>query len=279
VREVIVWIFRCVGQTSRRTTAAITTLALAVAVSTATAAEVAPPDSASLLVIAYQASLEGRPRLLQLLASEQSHRFAQWRKNGVLERYQLLVNRYTDEGTWDAMAILTFRDADQLARWHQIERTAPGGLEGAALKLTRSIQTAPVDLFRSAAAPRPRGHSVFAVIPYDYLVSLSDYEKYIDAYVIPQTQGWIDEQALQSYSFYLARYPAARPWSALLVLEYTDDTALSRRSTVTAKVRERLANIPSWKAISDNKQSVRTEGRLVVADDVTRSPPLEGRPP
>ena len=83
-------------------------------------------------------------------------------------------------------------------------------MEGAALKLTRSIQTAPVDLFRSAAAPRPRGHSVFAVIPYDYLVSLSDYEKYIDAYVIPQTQGWIDEQALQSYSFYLARYPAAR---------------------------------------------------------------------
>ena len=87
-------------------------------------------------------------------------------------------------------AVLTFRDADQLARWHQIERTAPGGLEGATLKLTRSIQTAPVDLFRSAAAQRPRG---------------------------------------------LARYPAARPWGALLVLEYTDDAALSRRPAVTAR--------------------------------------------
>jgi hypothetical protein len=250
-----------------------TAIALGLAGNCFAAGEAAPADSTPALVISYQTSPSSRPRFLQLLTGEQSKRLARWRKDGVLERYQLLVNRYTDAGAWDAMAILTFKDSEQLSRWHQIERTAPGGLDGRVLGLTTSIQTAPVDLFRNAEAQRPRGHSAFAVIPYEYLVSLGDYEKYVDAYLIPQTQGWIDEQALQSYAMYLARYPAGRTWGALLVLEYTDDAALAQRPAVTKKVRERLANIPTWKAISESKQSIRTEGRLVVADQVSATAP------
>ena len=234
-----------------------------------------PQGTAPVLVIAYQTSLQSRPRFFDLLMGEQSKRLAHWRRTGALDHYQLLINRYTDAGSWDALAVLTFKDAEQLGRWQQIEHSAPGGLGGAALALVTSIQTSPVDLFRSGAAQRPRTHPVFVVIPYDYLVSLGEYEKYIDAYVTPQTQGWIDEQALQSYTMYLARYPAGRPWGALLVLEYADDVALARRAAVTAKVRERLANIPSWKAISDGKQAIRTEGRLVVADEVSAAAPSQ----
>jgi hypothetical protein len=51
-------------------------------------------------------------------------------------------------------------------------------------------------------------------------------------------------------------------------LEYTDDEALARRAEVVAKVRARLASDAAWKAISDGKQSIRTEKRLVVADQV-----------
>jgi len=234
-----------------------------------------PQATATVLVIAYQTGLQSRPRFLDLLMGEQSRRLEHWRRAGVLDHYQLLINRYTDAGSWDAMAVLTFKDGEQLGRWHQIERSAPGGLERAALAMVTSIQTSPVDLFRSGAAQRPRSHPAFVVIPYEYLVSLGEYERYIDAYVIPQTQGWIDEQALQSYTMYLARYPAGRPWGALLILEYADDGALARRAAVTAKVRERLANIPSWKAISDGKQAIRTEGKLVVADEVSAAAPYQ----
>lgn len=99
-------------------------------------------------------------------------------------------------------------------------------------------------------------------------MSVGEYRKYLQEYTFPQMEGWIEEQVLQTYSIYLTRYPAGRKWTALLVLEYKNDAALAQRPAVQTKVRERLAKIPSWKAISDNKQSIREEGQVVVADQV-----------
>jgi hypothetical protein len=54
-----------------------------------------------------------------------------------------------------------------------------------------------------------------------------------------------------------------------VILEYKDEEALARRNAVVAKVRARLKEIPEWKAISDNKKTVRDEKQVVLADQIS----------
>ncbi len=221
------------------------------------------------LVITYSAAVGDRSALLKELESEQGGRLQGWKNDGLLAEYQLFFNRYADDGTWDAAAVLTFADVKAKVKWHKIEREAPGGLTPKAARLVKSVRTAQADVYRQErkAAASTRG-SAFLVIPYQYKVSLREYETYLDDYAFPQFRGWMDEGVLDSFALYIARYGAERPWSALLVLEYRDDAALDQRPAVTAKVRERLAKIPKWKAASDKKEGVREEGTVVVADQV-----------
>ena len=219
------------------------------------------------LVLTYHAPAANRAALDALLRRELAPRLASLVRAGTLRRHQLLLNRQLDAGTWDAMAILEFADAGAHRRWIELTRRHPAGLEPSALRLLDRVETAQVDLFRAGGTPGtdPR-RQAWLVIPYEYLVPVNDYRRYLEGYVFPQTQGWIEAGALQDWAMYLARYPAGRPWTALLVLGYVDDAALERRPSVTAQVRERLAAIPAWKSIADNKQSVREEGRVVAAD-------------
>ena len=53
------------------------------------------------------------------------------------------------------------------------------------------------------------------------------------------------------------------------MLEYKDDAALGQRERVVAQVRQELQTDPKWKALADNKQSVRTEKEAIVADELT----------
>lgn len=78
----------------------------------------------------------------------------------------------------------------------------------------------------------------------------------------------MDEGVLTGYSLYTSRFPAGRPWNAMVVLQYKDETALSAREAVVTKVRERLKRNAEWKAISDGKKNVRTEQQVVVADRI-----------
>jgi hypothetical protein len=55
----------------------------------------------------------------------------------------------------------------------------------------------------------------------------------------------------------------------MVILEYKDEEALARRNAVVAKVRARLKEIPEWKAISDNKKTVRDEKQVVLADQIS----------
>lgn len=230
---------------------------------------IANEDARPTLVFNYSAAIGERSALLRELAREQARRLQGWKKDGLLADYQLFFNRYADSGTWDAAAVLTFPDVKAQARWHKIERTAPGGLTPRAVRLVESIRTAQVDVYRQqrkGAATMRSG--AFLVIPYQYLVSLGQYKTYLDDYAFPQFHGWMDEGVLEGFTMYIARYGAERPWSALLVLEYRDDTALEQRPQVTAKVRARLTNDPKWKEASDKKDGVREEGTVVVADQI-----------
>ena len=199
--------------------------------------------------------------------NEVARQWQQWTKEGVLRSWRLLANRYVDSANWDAIAILTVGEAG-LSRWADIERASPAGLTAKALALTTAVETVPADLVRESPAEARGEQPVFLVIPYEYTVPVDDYIAYLDDYVLPQTDGWIEEGVLSRYGVYLARYPAGRPWQSLLVLQYHSDRALGERDAAVAKVRARLKANPKWKAISDAKKNVRIEKQPVIADAV-----------
>ncbi len=226
-----------------------------------------PRESGPLaLVITYHATPANRAALRQAMEISEVRQFQKWKDDGVLQGARILVNRHVDSVTWDAMAILTFARYSDVERWNAIERTAPAGLSPKALALTSAIETTPGDLMKEGGSEGKPG--VFLVIPYEYLVPVNEYLAYLDGYVVPQMDGWMEEGVLARYGVFLARYPAGRPWQSMLILEYKDNQALGARDATTAKVRARLQSNAKWKAISDAKKNVRNEKPPVIADAI-----------
>ncbi len=237
-------------------------------------AQAQAPASVPSLILTISVKPADRPALREDLAKAQSRRLHEWREKGVIVSYRLLFNRYADAGAWDAAEILTFRDAAALARWNEIERSAPAGLDGVALPLVTAIGSTPSDQVRhGSSSPHGASGDPLLVIPYDALVPIPEYLRYLDGYTLPQMNGWMQDGALQSYGLHIARYYAGRPWTAMLVLQYRGETGLARREEVVAKVRARLAADADWKAFSDNKKAIRAEKQLVVADDLASEGP------
>jgi hypothetical protein len=229
-------------------------------------------DGPAALIMTYKAAPADRLALKRGMQGEGLARLERMKREGKLAGYRVLFNRYVDDLTWDMMAILDFASAAEAARWREVEASAPAGLPPQALKVTALIQSAPADRMR-ARSGEGAGPSAYLVIPYDYLVSTDAYLAYVDGYLLPQTDGWIAEKVLRGYSVYLPRYAAGRYWSSLLVLEYAGDEGLAARDRTTAKVRARLASVPSWKAYADSKAEVRVGRAPIVADLLTPGAP------
>ncbi len=233
------------------------------------AAELPVNEEAPALLISYHVAPPQRPALRRELEKSGLRQFQRWKDEGILKSYRILFSRYADSDHWDAMALLTFSSPANVQRWKTLEQTTPGGLTRKALGLVRAIHSAPVALARSNSAAESPANPVFLVIPYLTLVSMSDYLKFADGYVIPQFDGWIGEAVLSDYELWVSSFPAGRPWSAMVILQYRDEEALARRNAVVAKVRARLKEVPEWKAISDSKKSVRDEKLVVIADQIS----------
>lgn len=250
-------------------------LAVATLASTAHAADWRD-QGARALIISYRVAPADKLTLRAAMQAGEVPRLKKLKASGDLSGYRLLQNRYLDAGGWDFMAILDFKDADALSRWKRVEAEAPAGLGPKALKLSTWVESVPADEMFANAAPVKASDppATYLVVPYDYLVGVDDYLAYLKGYLVPQTDGWIQEGALQSYGMYLSRYPAGRVWSAELVLAYRGDQGLARRDAVTRAVRARLtATSPEWKAFADNKQKLRTEKQPVIADVIAADGP------
>src|SRR5213078_1250955 len=118
--------------------------------------------------------------------------------------------------------LLTFPDYTAVEKWKRVERESPAGLPPGVLAMATSISTYPVDLMRHKAIEETPLVPVYFVIPYTYSVTTPAYLQYVDDYVIPQFNGWINEGVLANYEIHLQRYADARPWDALFFLEYKD---------------------------------------------------------
>ena len=237
----------------------IRALLLFLAVLAATPARAGPPA----LVVSVSVKPGDRPALHRAIESVQAPVLRAWKARGLISGYRLLFARYPDRGGWDAMEVLQFADDAALARW----RTAAGEpFAGRVALLAQSIETTPAESIRSEGAPS--AHPVLLVVPYQALVPPAEYADYLDGYTVPQFRGWMRAGVLDGYDILTSRYPAGRPWNALITLRYHDDVALGRRDETVRATRAALAADPRWKAYSDAKKNVRTENLLVVADQI-----------
>jgi hypothetical protein len=218
------------------------------------------------LLITYRAEPANRPAFRAYLLGEETQLLEGLKRDGVLRSYQVLFNPFVT-GTWDAMTVLSFSSYEATARWKEIERTRPGGLSAAGLKLAKPLETYSADLAWEGVAPDagPPGKRVVYVIPYSY-TALDQYKAYVDAYVIPQVKGWMAEGVLSRYGLYLNRDPVGDPWDALFVYEYRDLASFGRREEVVAKVRGPLREDPAWKHWNDIKSTVRSESENTQAE-------------
>jgi len=227
-----------------------------------------PPSSGpTQILIAYRSEPANRPAFRTYLQRDMLARLEKLKREGVLSGYQILFNPFTTPNTWDAMTVLSFtRFADTL-RWQQIERTQPGGLNAAGLRLAKPVGTYSADLPWEGQADDPgaAGDGVYYVIPYEYSAA-DQYRKYVDAYVIPQVTGWIREGVLSSYRIFMNRYPVGPTWDSLFVFRYRNLEAFGRRDEIVAKVRKTLVDQPTWKQFSDIKQTIRTESENTIAE-------------
>jgi hypothetical protein len=224
------------------------------------------------LLITYRSQPADRPAFRAYLQSEYRSQLDKLRQQGVLKSYQILFNPFVSSGTWDSMTVLGFAHYSDTQRWKEIERTMPGGLTAKGLRLAKPVDTYSADLSWSGTAETPSDDraSVYYVIPYEY-VALDPYRKYVDAYVIPQVQGWMRKGALASYRFFMHRFPVGPTWDALFIYQYRDLEAFGRRDEIIAEVRRTLVDDPVWKQFHDTKQSIRTETENTTTESLAAS--------
>jgi len=232
------------------------------------------------LIITYKSAPSKRAEFRAYMESKGAAQFARWRTDGVFRECRILFSSYVVNGGIDMAVILDFDTFAASGRWKEIERKCPGGIapDGLALGVPDdTILAYPLD--RAEAPRRDPTRSAFVLAPYQVTVDMAKYEAYARGYVVPQLKGWIADGALASYAVYIRQpyqNPEGRAWTSLLVLEYSDMSALARSNIVKDEVRKRLAANPEWKAFSDNKQEMRKAQGFLFLDAIV-APDNAGR--
>jgi len=227
-------------------------------------------DGPRSILITYRTDAARRPAFRQYLAHEEMARLASWKREGVIDGYQILFNPFETEDTWDAMLVLRFTRFTDTARWIAVERGNPGGLDVRGLALGHPFNTYSADIDweggdDSVAADH---NAIFYVIPYEYR-DAAQYRTYFEGYVLPQIRGWMRAGVLSGYRIFMNRYPVGKPWDVLFMYRYRDLSAFGQREPTIAKVRAGLkASDPEWVKWSQNKTDIRIESENVVAEAV-----------
>lgn len=241
-----------------------------IAASSVQTAAAVPQESA--VVITYRGITPDRAVLRRVVLRKLVPRLAAWRRNGTIAGYQLLLNSFVDRSDWDLLAILTFRNFDGIEQWRNVERSSPGGLTRQELHVLSPDTEYLMDVIgRSGAAGASSRPGVFLVIPYVFSPTpLTRYLQYAHGYILPETEGWMKRGNVSSYGLYVNRFYPDEPIQSLLVIEYKDFDALSRRETVVEQTRKELSADPAWKSWSDAKtgEHIRTEQRAVIAEQL-----------
>lgn len=225
------------------------------------------------LVLTYRARPEQRVAFREWLEREGAAQFAAWKREGVFADCLVLFTSFAATTSVDAVVVLDFAHFSDSARWMEIERSRPGGLDAEALRLASVESCFHAVTLARAGTPRRGAGSAYLLAIYDVAASADRYRSYVAGYITPQMEGWREAQALHSYRLFFNHAPLSVVWDAILLLEYDDVAALGRRDEVKAAVRARLAGTDAtWLAWSKEKSGIRTEKALVVAQAIPLPP-------
>ncbi len=212
------------------------------------------------LILTYTCSPASRAAFREFMATKGVNQFEQWKKDGAFKSYLVLFSSFVNDGLWDMVVTLDFEKFVDVEKWQEIEKRQPGGLskEGLALGTPRACVYADLG-WRGGKSEHDISKSVFMLIPYMILVETSKYDKYVDAYVIPQMKGWLKAGALKSYRIFQDQNPTNSPWHSLLFFEYDGMRGIALRDTVKNQVRDELKNDPGYEEFSPIKTTIRKE--------------------
>lgn len=226
------------------------------------------------LFMTYQCTPEKRAAFRAHMSGPGVTNFEKWKSEGKYKDYLVLFSSFTNVGdsAWDMLVRLDFGKYADIENWKAVERSMPAGLSAEALALCSPVTAYLADLtWEGGPTPtRNPARAVYLAIPYhlEKGVGKPDYKKYFETYVKPQNDGWIAEKALSWWGVYLNQHNTGVPWDIMFLYEYQDMTGLARRDNVKEAVRVKLRTNPAWKAISDTKQSFRTEDQVIIADPI-----------
>jgi len=237
------------------------------------AAEPAGPvtsDRPISLVLTYRARPETRAEFRAWLETKGAAQFAAWKKAGVVADAQLLFSTFPSAANPDLVVVLDFARFTDSARWREIERRQPGGLTPEALRLaTVESGNYGEPLSRAAAARSDPARAVYLIVFYATHVAAAEYAKYVAGYTVPQMKAWMEAGPLSGYQMLYNTTSQNTPWDALLIMEYADLAAFTRRDEIKGAARAKLnATDPVFKAYSDSKAKIRDDRAVFHADAI-----------
>lgn len=222
------------------------------------------------LVLTYRARPEARAEFRAWAETKGAAQFAAWKAGGVIADAQLLFSTFPSVANPDLVVILDFAHFTDSARWREIERRAPGGLTPEALRLA-SVESGNYGepLARATAAQRDPAKAAYLVVFYATHVSAAEYARYVAGYTVPQMKEWMAAGPLTGYAMFYNNTSFNTPWDSMLVMEYADLAAFTRRDEIKWAARAKLnATDPGFKAYTDSKASIRDDKAVFHADAI-----------
>jgi phosphate transport system substrate-binding protein len=189
---------------------------------------------------------------------------ASWRQSGVVSNALLLDQDQKKDPGFSSLALLEFPNEGFYEQWNKEE--AP--------KLAAPLVVKRADVLANGEIyPRDSNKSVFLVNTYKLLVPPERYNEFVQGYILPNLLDQKAAHLLLRYTMYLER-GSAEEGQAVLVLEYRDSVAFSRRDAVRDElVKKLLATDPAWKKWDETQDSVRKGLSRTLANYIELPPP------
>ena len=213
------------------------------------------------LIIWYRADSARQPDFAAYLESHAALRFNWWKKNGYFSDYRLLLPTTSTVQSWDAMAILTFKNRTDLQYWIEMEHKYPGGLDNEGLELGYPYRTYVCNQAYSGGEIPTAANTTYMVKPYGF-EDEALYRSFCNAYVVPEFRLWQQDGALRNYWIFINQFAEGPDWEVLMVLEYNDPGERSRAKNYADSI---LRREPGWDLLNNIKSNARAsdEERIV----------------
>jgi len=177
-----------------------------------------------------------------------AQQLATWRQSGEVSSALLLDQNQKSDPGFASLALLEFPSEGFYERWNRDEAPKLGA--------PMLVKRADV-LTHDEVYPRDSNKSVFLVNTYKLLVPPQRYDEFVRGYILPNLLDQKAAHLLLRHTLYLERGPSDEA-EAVLVMEYRDSVAFSRRDAVRdAPVRKLLASDQAWKKWDQTQDSIR----------------------